>query len=626
MAYMRQNSLHLFLEQIKTSANLINDDDGNDIPVEAAIETLYGNIHEPTNEDEQTRNLETMFNTNCNLKVIEKYILRKTRQIERKFDNFEAAFQRAMNLGNDTKTFELIRTGIIQAYRVVVNVLLEGEEAFVINLPSCSSKKHYGYNSDGTMVPLTVRGYYTIETLPTLLVYCTMFFIFYEALLDVASTNTPNPQRLRSILYLVKAMVKMRTNDSTFYQTIQRIYSFLQIKGDSALISYVDREVRIHLAGDLKIQNAYKGTQDDYLRAEKQLAKVESFNLAYDKFIFGASIKIIIVLESKAAWTPFERYAPFLDRVYTQKDIFVICCHGNSGLDERLFVHAATSAKPKLRVFGVFDGDIAGEEMADSYKVGVSRHYAYLNEILVAPTIVHVAMKPFNLLQTLTVVITAVRDDQLDMYASAIQNFKTNNNAFDHHRDKYENVVLQLLFRKTATASHAPVHITLGLIDDLCHTFGDQLSLKMSAGIDYFNFIDQLSIFWLKLYAWAVVPIDSNKIHELKMIPSFLVNRFISRVNASQLAQNQNIKLHTVQFNARSNICHEFKDAFDTQMMQFSMNDYLLVRADNVLVVVVGLMEPEAYNALKIDELLQKRYPNHQLQPYIKKMHHAKRN
>lgn len=110
--------------------------------------------------------------------------------------------------------------------------------------------------------------------------------------------------------------------------------------------------------------------------------------------------------------------------------------------------------------------DIAGEEMADSFNVSLSRHYAYLNEILVVPTFVHVAMKPFNLLQKQTVVINSVCDNQQSTYATALRILKTNNNASDYHRDKYENVASQLLFRATASASQVPVRITLALIDD----------------------------------------------------------------------------------------------------------------------------------------------------------------
>lgn len=53
------------------------------------------------------------------------------------------------------------------------------------------------------------------QQIPTLLTYTTMFFIFYEALLNIAEFETPNPQRLRSILYLIKSMTKVRVNDTS---------------------------------------------------------------------------------------------------------------------------------------------------------------------------------------------------------------------------------------------------------------------------------------------------------------------------------------------------------------------------------------------------------------------------
>lgn len=285
--FMENDSLEFKLKFLKSGTELIDDDLDDDAQEEElTIDGIYERVKEPENQTEMIQNLETLFNTECSLKVAERYILKKVAQIEHKFENFDEVYKRVTDLNpiqNDALTFQFVRTGIQNIYRGVLNVLLEDETAFSIQLPCMNSMSHFGYNEDGVMIPLEVRGYLSIDNISTLLTYITMYFIFYEALLDLAASTTPNPQRLRSILYLVKSMADTsRVNDTTFYQTIQRVYSALQIKGDSALISYVDREINYSIGGDLVIENTYSALQQSIncLGSSKQLKKIESFNMA----------------------------------------------------------------------------------------------------------------------------------------------------------------------------------------------------------------------------------------------------------------------------------------------------------------------------------------------------------
>lgn len=230
MEFIQRNALQFQLDMIKRNANLPDNEMDVASQGEAtAIESIYEQLRNPDDEATTIRNLETLFNSHCSLEVVEKYVRKKTQQIENRFEDFDSVYDRAMNRSrNDSLTFQLIRSGIHQIYRVVVNVLLEGKDEFTIQLSSLNSLSHFGYNDRGIMVPLQVRGYLTINNMATLLTYSTMFFIFYEALLDIAESNSPNPQRLRSILYLIKSMVKVRVNDTTFYQTI-RSYAKLKL-------------------------------------------------------------------------------------------------------------------------------------------------------------------------------------------------------------------------------------------------------------------------------------------------------------------------------------------------------------------------------------------------------------
>lgn len=115
-------------------------------------------------------------------------------------------------------------------------------------------------------------------------------------------------------------------------------------------------------------------------------------------------------------------------------------------MDERLSVHASTASNENrpIPVMGVFEADIAGEEMFDTFKTGVSRHFAYLDDILVVETIMKVGMQPFHLLRKNQVVLKKIGNDKAK-YETALANFETStSNAFNYHREQHESVALQL--------------------------------------------------------------------------------------------------------------------------------------------------------------------------------------
>lgn len=47
-----------------------------------------------------------------------------------------------------------------------------------------------------------------------------------------------------------------------------------------------------------------------------------------------------------------------------------------------IYVHALTASYPDILVVGCIDGDIAGQDLADSYQIGTASHSAHLNAII----------------------------------------------------------------------------------------------------------------------------------------------------------------------------------------------------------------------------------------------------
>ena len=110
-------------------------------------------------------------------------------------------------------------------------------------------------------------------------------------------------------------MMNKELVETTFYQTMQRVDDYLQISSDRYLICYIDRNIHVSIGCNLTITNTF----DDQLppifclRSRGMLYRIDTFNLAYNRCVIRPNVKVIMLIESTAGWTPFEKNQQFLD-------------------------------------------------------------------------------------------------------------------------------------------------------------------------------------------------------------------------------------------------------------------------------------------------------------------------
>lgn len=119
------------------------------------------------------------------------------------------------------------------------------------------------------------------------------------------------------------------------------------------------------------------------------------------------------------------------------------------------------------------------------------------------------------------------------------------------------------------------------MIDSLLAQFGAALCRKLSDGLIYFEFLNELAFFWCDKYQWQQVdPLDFDAIMKYRMFPSVFIDKFISLLNETLRTNSKNIKMFSMAFNSRLNTNYKFLGGIDMQLMQIDLEHYICVYAE----------------------------------------------
>lgn len=107
-------------------------------------------------------------------------------------------------------------------------------------------------------------------------------------------------------------------------------------------------------------------------------------------------------------------------------------------------------------------------------------------------------------------------------------------------------------------------------------------------GLEYFEYIEELSAFYLQKYNWkSHVGVGAFNIERMKThgVPSVLVDEIINEINVKFV----DIQMHLTAFNVRMKSFYICESVKDVQIIQIGSSDYLLVHAEDKNVFVYGM-------------------------------------
>lgn len=362
-------------------------------------------------------------------------------------------------------------------------------------------------------------------------------------------------------------------------------------------MAHIVRDISCEIYGDFVLKNNKSGHSIEYFHRQ---TVVKDYNIIDYAHHIGRNVKHFILIESDAS---FSRCSDALRHaIETEKSTLIII------LFTLIFVSILCKLK-KEPVFDVTDGDLEGFGIHYRIKFGTGNTYRYLNEKLAIPYLIRIGIHAFEALQPYVVAFTRIEGEKIEAYQNRIIKLTTRNSfekcdSFDYNGELCSSLSSSLIYGRELPGSSVSSTRTITAINQISQRFTRaQLLLTLSAGLPYFEFQDELATFWEE----KCPPLEHE--HALKFsrygVPTVYVDRFVRIFNANQTE----FVLKKVIFNSRLNL--QFVCANnDRQILQTSVQDYILVDYNLNVVNIYGLATNAEFRHFQLESVVRHRYQN----------------